>query len=363
MERPNLFSFATSELSQDAFICWLVSWANNPEEKELSGCAKDFICVLYNLNKSNKISPEAVTEVKNIRKQYFKTDVYFQVVLNNGIIISFIIEDKVHTFQHSNQLQRYKEKIENDEIKEDEIVLIYYKTGYIFDWDKQVVNYGYSILKSENIIDFLGKYQITNPIFTDYVEYIKTRFSYKPIIDELFSAKEGFKHFSNDYAQVEFINKLMEDSLDNINCYSMSNGTSFGKPWALYKFINIENIVYDRNEELFYKIVIKSINNSDAYFLSLRHYCKYAFSTNVEAAKNDKAKRLDFYINIFNSIKAEEITNLKFGKIRSDLSGNYESEIATIPFDSEKNTVQNVLTELPKFHKVFVNAVRKAMNL
>ena len=72
MSKPNLFSFATSELSQDAFICWLVSWANNPEEKELSGCAKDFICMLYNLNKSSKISSEAVTEVKNIRKQYEK---------------------------------------------------------------------------------------------------------------------------------------------------------------------------------------------------------------------------------------------------------------------------------------------------
>lgn len=27
MTNPNLFKFATSELSQDAFICWLLSWA------------------------------------------------------------------------------------------------------------------------------------------------------------------------------------------------------------------------------------------------------------------------------------------------------------------------------------------------
>lgn len=26
--KPNLFHFATSELSQDAFICWLLSWAD-----------------------------------------------------------------------------------------------------------------------------------------------------------------------------------------------------------------------------------------------------------------------------------------------------------------------------------------------
>jgi hypothetical protein len=33
MNQPNLFDFATRELSQDAFICWLASWAN-PAFKE-----------------------------------------------------------------------------------------------------------------------------------------------------------------------------------------------------------------------------------------------------------------------------------------------------------------------------------------
>jgi hypothetical protein len=27
MNTPSLFRFATNELSQDAFICWLASWA------------------------------------------------------------------------------------------------------------------------------------------------------------------------------------------------------------------------------------------------------------------------------------------------------------------------------------------------
>ncbi|MBB1077961.1 hypothetical protein HUU62_26545 [Rhodoferax sp. 4810] len=33
MTKPNLFSYATSELSQDAFICWLLSWIT-PEIRE-----------------------------------------------------------------------------------------------------------------------------------------------------------------------------------------------------------------------------------------------------------------------------------------------------------------------------------------
>lgn len=28
IQPPNLFEFATSELSQDAFLCWLASWAD-----------------------------------------------------------------------------------------------------------------------------------------------------------------------------------------------------------------------------------------------------------------------------------------------------------------------------------------------
>ncbi|NEX23727.1 hypothetical protein G3480_26250 [Thiorhodococcus mannitoliphagus] len=27
-DKPNLFAFATSELSQDAFLAWLLSWAD-----------------------------------------------------------------------------------------------------------------------------------------------------------------------------------------------------------------------------------------------------------------------------------------------------------------------------------------------
>jgi hypothetical protein len=28
---PNLFNYATSELSQDAFICWLIAWADSSQ--------------------------------------------------------------------------------------------------------------------------------------------------------------------------------------------------------------------------------------------------------------------------------------------------------------------------------------------
>ena len=40
---PNLFHYATKELSQDALICWLIEWAGQPlgatkEDEELRRC-------------------------------------------------------------------------------------------------------------------------------------------------------------------------------------------------------------------------------------------------------------------------------------------------------------------------------------
>ena len=38
MNAPNLFDFATGELSQDAFVCWLAAWAD-PGCREANGLA------------------------------------------------------------------------------------------------------------------------------------------------------------------------------------------------------------------------------------------------------------------------------------------------------------------------------------
>ena len=45
MERiNNMFKFATKELSQDAFLCWLVNYINTDEEYKI--VAKDFMKLL-----------------------------------------------------------------------------------------------------------------------------------------------------------------------------------------------------------------------------------------------------------------------------------------------------------------------------
>ena len=50
---PNLFHYATKELSQDAMICWLIKWAGQgkgagPEQEELRRCGSRFVSALLN---------------------------------------------------------------------------------------------------------------------------------------------------------------------------------------------------------------------------------------------------------------------------------------------------------------------------
>ena len=87
---PNLFKYATSELSQDAFLLWLLEWSN-PENKvfdsNLYEISKSF--VLFLLDESESFAIESIQCVK----QYENIDVL--ALVNEKYAV--IIEDKVFT--------------------------------------------------------------------------------------------------------------------------------------------------------------------------------------------------------------------------------------------------------------------------
>ena len=156
----NLFSFATSELSQDAFICWCLNWINYPNE-ELYPMAKD---IFSNLLEEKDLENEEV----EIKRQYKKIDVL--VILKNSKI-AYIIEDKTYTFEHK-QIQRYKEEIEKDpKIKENTIKTVYFKTGFWFSYD-DLVSADIKIDR-EDFLKIIKKYKGKNQILDDYCEYFE----------------------------------------------------------------------------------------------------------------------------------------------------------------------------------------------
>ena len=61
-KKPNLFNYATSELSQDAFLAWLIQWADKDNKKNdsyLNACAVSFVQELLG-NESNLLSLIAI---------------------------------------------------------------------------------------------------------------------------------------------------------------------------------------------------------------------------------------------------------------------------------------------------------------
>ena len=75
-------------------------------------------------------SAGVVSDVR-VKTQYENIDVYCSATID-GKPISFVIEDKTSTTQHSGQLERYRKVVQRDTIEEDYIKLIYLKTGMPF---------------------------------------------------------------------------------------------------------------------------------------------------------------------------------------------------------------------------------------
>lgn len=164
----NLFHYATSELSQDAFICWLLSFAHKDSEGKdstLRDCAvqliQEFVPVLKGMDKSQIV-------VTSLMRQHEHIDVF--VVVNE--MYGIIIEDKTHYREHNDQLARYEERIRE---LYPELILnkIYYKTGFQSDY-AEVKNKGYTIFDRKQIVNFFQPYiaKIKNDIFIDYFNSI-----------------------------------------------------------------------------------------------------------------------------------------------------------------------------------------------
>ena len=107
--RPNLFSYATKELSQDALICWLIAWAGeskggSSEEKELRCCGVRFVRALLNHKRDEMdlIKLENVDKVE-IYRQEQGIDILARI--NDEHVL--LVEDKTDTDDHSDQLSRY----------------------------------------------------------------------------------------------------------------------------------------------------------------------------------------------------------------------------------------------------------------
>ena len=146
--KPNLFCFATRELSQDAILCWLLSWAdprNAEHSPELHQVGVDLVSLL-------QAKPGVILEPPSsvrVLRQVERIDILCFV--NHDTVL--LIEDKVGTTDHSNQLARYKELVaEHPEHSREKIVPVYIQTGDQSGY-AEAQKHGYAVVKR---VDLLG---------------------------------------------------------------------------------------------------------------------------------------------------------------------------------------------------------------
>lgn len=168
--KNNLFTYATSELSQDAFLCWLMSYAMKDAKKDeaLRRCA---IAFLKQFVPPIKTLKDGEIYVSNIERQHGKIDVLLTV--EGGYKV--IVEDKTFTSDHDEQLTRYKDLLISEGVGPELIYGVYYKTGFESD-TSNAEKAGYAVFDRKRILSILNANSsgATNDIFLNYLDFYNT---------------------------------------------------------------------------------------------------------------------------------------------------------------------------------------------
>ena len=170
MKRPNLFEYATKELSQDAFLAWLMRWAgpeNAQYDSMMQRVGEDFVRML--LGKEG----EAGFRVEKIAIYLQRDHVDLWVDVNDRYTI--IVEDKVNTREHSRQLERYREiAAKYCAGNERGLRCVYVKTGSEpRSVSRRIEEKGYTVMDRRKLLAFLEARQVDNAIYRDYTERLR----------------------------------------------------------------------------------------------------------------------------------------------------------------------------------------------
>lgn len=165
--KPNLFRWATSELSQDAMLCWLVSWADPAcaaIDPNLHRLGQAFLTMLF--AKHGREMPQ----IRSLRIQKQHRGIDILVVLNDDIAIC--IEDKVNSTEHSDQLRRYLSVLNLEGFVDDRILPIYIQANEQSNY-RAVVAAGYGVIRRSDLVKLLREHQGSgNAIVRDFHDYL-----------------------------------------------------------------------------------------------------------------------------------------------------------------------------------------------
>ena len=336
----NLFNYATSELSQDAFLCWLMSYAlkNSNKDDGLRNCTVNLIkAIIPELSCSD--DEIFVTE---ITRQHKNIDILFTV--NDEYVV--IVEDKVHTSEHDDQLERYSQEITVDENYEKyEQRKVFYKTGFQSDIDN-IRNAGYTFIGLDEIIGFLAPYktQTVNQIFQDYISYLENSREkaneYKHLHIEEWERNHIFR-FCSDFQK----SSLLSQTGFSANYGDVSNpGGGFIAMW-----ISDGNTSWYKNQEYELYIQLEFINGK----LQL---CLKVSIMNATEISSDARRQLRDYLTYYADSSNNWIYALsEFGYSRPARFGNGVSMtigVVQVEVDSWREIENYVLNAINSFPEI-----------
>lgn len=168
--RPNLFDFATSELSQDAVLCWCLAWADRryaATDPALHATARDLVASMFRAASAEAPTDEYSLELK---RQFKHVDIVAELDAEHLLVI----EDKVHTAEHSDQLKTYATVLAS-EYAARKRVFIFLKTGDQCSYTGVKAD-GWTTFLRKDLLDVLRRHhECTNAIFRDFLDTMEAR--------------------------------------------------------------------------------------------------------------------------------------------------------------------------------------------
>lgn len=268
----NLFSFATKELSHDAFLCWIIN-AIKEREYPVADLAKELLNAMTGLSKNTAEEYQNI----NIYRQHHKIDILVVFTDEEGQH-ALIIEDKTFSTEHDNQIKRYTDEIEK-EIRDGNhksnnepcfaanvvLHLCYLKTGYWTDEETFASKnrfdisekWSYQGINAKRLISILENYRKSHCLIDMFVEYLyDVQSEYRRIeksIDDSWNSPLSFETMSNAYGQLYLARKLFPKHgcdlkqipiPEGMPAFSVPvphfnyvySGSSRGTPWTQYCF-------------------------------------------------------------------------------------------------------------------------------
>jgi hypothetical protein len=178
MVSKNLFDYATSELSQDAFLCWLSANADSTDTV-VHDAAQRLLFHCVQAPSDNGIAWHDDThediQVLDVQHQTNHMDVFLQLKYEGKKYI-VIIEDKTRSTVHDDQLNRYYDELSIDR-SDTTIVGLYFKSDFVPE--RGQINQDapkYVVMDYRDILAcFGGKSKATNVIFESYRDHLQQR--------------------------------------------------------------------------------------------------------------------------------------------------------------------------------------------